>query len=472
MKHYERLANELARLIESQTLGPGERLPSVRQLSRSRAASPGTVLRAYGLLEDRGMIGARPRSGYYVLPVESERLPEPSTRLPAGGRGPVDVNDLVFQVLESVKDRSVTPFGSAFPSPALFPFKQLSTAFAAATRNVDPWKTVEALPPGNPELRRWLSRRYLEYGCIIEPDGIVITSGALEALNLCLQALTQPGDVVAIESPAFYAALQAIEMRNLHAVEIPTDPRDGIDVDALARALENHPIRACWFMTTFQNPLGCRMPDEKKQTLVDLLRRHEVPLIEDDVYAELYLRGDRPKPAKAFDTAGLVLHCSSFSKSLAPGFRVGWVAPGRFAGPIVRRQFTTTLTATAPTQWALVEYLNHGGFERHLRGLRRTLGKQQRQMSEAISRYFPQGTRLTRPDGGYFLWVELPEAVNTLDLHHQAMEAGISVSPGSMFSANRRYTNCLRLNYGHPWTDDIEAGLSCLGALVEQNVTE
>lgn len=456
----------MTRLIESRTFGPGERLPSVRQLSRSHAASPGTVLRAYDLLEDRGLIAARPRSGYFVRSAEQERLPEPATRPPIGGKGPVDINDLVFHVLESVKDRSVLPLGSAFPSPALFPFKQLSTAFAAATRNLDPSKTVEALPPGNPELRRWLSRRYLESGCVVEPDDIVITSGALEALNLCLQVVTRPGDLVAVESPAFYAALQAIETRDLHAVEIPTDPRDGVDLDALARALETHPIRACWFMTTFQNPLGYQMSDEKKQALVELLGRHGVPLIEDDVYAELYLRGSRPKPAKAFDTKGLVLHCSSFSKSLAPGFRVGWVAPGRFAQYVARRQFTTTLTTTAPTQWALVEYLNHGGLERHLRGLRQTLMKQQRLMSEAIGRHFPQGTRLTRPDGGYFLWVEMPDAVDALDLHRRATEAGISVSPGPMFSANRRYTNCLRLNYGHPGSDEIEVGIKRLGALL------
>ncbi|MCI5103549.1 MAG: PLP-dependent aminotransferase family protein [Algiphilus sp.] len=466
MKHYERIAEELTRLIESRSFPPGARMPSVRRLSRAHAASPGTVLRAYALLEDRGLIAARPRSGYFVRSAHPQRLPEPSTRLPAAGEGPVDINDLVFHVLESVKDRRVTPFGSAFPSPALFPFKALSAAFAAATRQLDPARTVESLPPGNPALRGWLSRRYLESGCVVEPDDIVITSGALEALNLCLQAVTQPGDIVAVESPAFYGALQAIETLGLHAVEVPTDPRYGVDVDALARILQTHPIRACWFMTSFQNPLGFQMPDDNKRALVALLARHDVPLIEDDVYAELYLRGPRPTPAKAFDRKGLVLHCASFSKSLAPGFRVGWVAPGRFRRQITRRQLTTTLATTAPTQWAIVEYLRHGGFDRHLRGLRQTLMQQQCLMSDAIERHFPAGTRLSRPSGGYFLWVELPEAVDALDLHRRATEAGVSVSPGPMFSAKRHYTNCLRLNYGHPDPEAIASGVQCLGALL------
>ncbi len=467
MTLYEQLVEELERLVHTAVLKPGDRMPSVRKLARTRSLSPGTVLQAYGVLEDKGLIEARPRSGYFVVGASRELFPVPGIQPSGNDSTPVDVSELVFTILAAAKDRNVVPFGSAFPSPLLFPIRQLASAFARGLRNLDPWKTVEDLPPGNRELRRLIALRYLEGGTTVEPDGVVITSGALEALNLCLQVVTRPGDVVVIESPAFYGALQAIEALSLRAVEIPTDPRHGVSLDALEAALHRHPIRACWFMTTFQNPLGSKMPEATKKALVELLTRHNVPLIEDDVYAELYLRGERPRPAKAFDTAGLVMHCSSFSKCLAPGLRVGWAAPGRYTRQVEQRQMMSTLSVTVPSQAAIVDYLKRGGYERHLRRLRHALLNQQNQMLQAISRHFPVDCRITCPDGGYFLWVELPAGVNALEVHRKAMEAGVSVSPGPMFSAHRGFRNCLRLNYGHPWSEQSEQAIRTVAAAIQ-----
>lgn len=465
MKLYEQLVHDLTRLIEAQVLRPGDRMPSVRELMRSHSLSRSTVLQAYGVLEDGQRVQARARSGYYVAAVAS-KLPLPEPRKPSGRSTQVDVSELVFRVLAAAKDHKVLPFGSAFPGPELFPFKKLAQAFGAASRFLDPWQTVRDLSPGNGELRRLIARRYLEGGCTVAPEEIVITCGAMEALNLCLQSVTRPGDMVAIESPAFYAGLQVVEALGLRAVEIATDPSHGVDLPALAQALKRHPIKACWFMTSFQNPLGSLMPEEKKRALVKLLTRHDVPLIEDDVYAELGFRGARPKPAKAFDTAGLVMHCSSFSKCLAPGFRVGWVAPGRHTQRIAQRQFTSTLGASIPAQLAIVEYLLKGGYERHLRQLRTALSSQQGQMLQAIQRHFPASTRVTCPDGGYFLWLSLEQQVDALDVYRQAMDAGISVSPGPMFSAVRGFKNCLRLNYGHPWSARMDKGMRTLARIV------
>jgi DNA-binding transcriptional MocR family regulator len=468
MKLYEQLVGELTHLIHTGVLRPGERMPSVRELKRSHSISPSTVLQAYGVLEDQRLIEARTRSGYYVATRALGRLPAPETHRTHGRSTPVDVSDLVFRVLAAAKDRDVVPFGSAFPSPELFPFKQLSQAFGAAARFPDPWKSVTDLSPGNRALRRLIARRYLEAGCSVEPDKIVITCGAMEALNLCLQCVTRPGDLVAIEAPAFYAALQVIEALGLRAVAIDTHPATGVDLAALSEALEREPIKACWFMTSFQNPLGSLMPEEQKRALVELLTRHDVPLIEDDVYAELYFRGERPKPAKAFDRAGLVMHCSSFSKCLAPGLRVGWVAPGRYSQRIEQRQFTSTLGTSIPAQMAVAEYLEHGGYERHLRRLRQSLNVQQAHMLEKIRELFPAGSRVTCPDGGYFLWLELPAEIDALEVYGQAMSAGVSVSPGPMFSAVRGFSSCLRLNYGHPWTPQLDAGMRTLARIVSQ----
>lgn len=466
VKQYEQLAHQLTQLIESGVLRPSDKMPSIRKLTASHGVSPGTVLQAYGALEDRRLIEARPRSGYYVAARRKPALPPPEIYRPNGRSTPVDVSELVFAVLDSMKDRNVVPLGSAFPSPLLFPFQQLMRAFASSGRVFDPWQTVKDLSPGNAELRRLVARRYLEVGCSIDAKDIVITSGAMEALNICLGAVTRSGDVVAIEAPAFPPALQAIQAAGLRAVEIPTDPALGADLNALEAAIKKHPIKACWFMTNFQNPLGSVMPENAKRALIELLTKYDIPLIEDDVYGELYFDAERPKPAKAFDEAGLVMHCSSFSKNLAPGFRVGWVAPGRYAREVAQRKLVSSLSACVPAQLAIANYLKRGSYERHLRQLRQALMHQQQCMLHALERYFPSGCRVTRPTGGYFVWLELPLTIDTLQLHGKAMDAGISVSPGPMFSARGAFRNCLRLNYGHPWSDEMEGAVRKLGRIV------
>ncbi|MEG1324510.1 MAG: PLP-dependent aminotransferase family protein, partial [Janthinobacterium sp.] len=384
MKRYEELAEEVAAMISTQLLLPGDKLPSVRQQHARRGVSPSTVFQAYYLLEARGMIVSRPRSGYYVAPQRAALAPEPDSSHPLAASTTVDVSDLVFDVLGAVGARDIVPFGSAFPSPQLFPMERLARAVSASMRRLDPWSTVTDLSLGNAELRRQIALRYQLDGVLVSSDDIVITNGALEALNLCLQAVTRPGDTVLIESPSFYACLQALERLELKAVEIATSPRDGVDLAALEELLLRHQPKACWLMTNFQNPLGSLMPPEKKRALVDLLARHGVPLIEDDVYGELYFGKQRPGLTKSHDSAGLVMHCSSFSKTLAPGFRLGWAVAGRYARQVERLKLTTSLSAPIPLQMALADYLAAGGYDRHLRQLRLTLAAQQHTMLQAI----------------------------------------------------------------------------------------
>ena len=435
MKLYEQLANSIAQSIQEGVLCRGDKLPSVRQASSSRNISPSTVFQAYYLLEARGLISARERSGYFVtggaigIPSSPEPIVNNHEELTE-----VDVSELVFEVLESIRVKNVVPLGSAFPSPLLFPLSNLARTMASSVQAMDPWSSVDTLSPGDANLRRQIALRYLMDGLHVPSDEIVITNGALEALNLCLMAVTRPGDTILIESPTFYAALQSIERIGLKAVEVASHPRDGVDLNAMEWALEHHKPKACWLMTNFQNPLGSLLLDEKKKDLVELLTKHQVPLIEDDVYGELYFGDKRPTPAKAFDAEGLVMHCSSFSKCLAPGYRVGWVAPGRYSKVIERLKLTTTLSASVPAQIALANYLQKGGYDKHLRNLRHTLLVNQIKFIDAIQRYFPKGTRLTKPQGGYFLWVKLPDGVKALDVHRLALANGISVAPGPIFS--------------------------------------
>jgi DNA-binding transcriptional MocR family regulator len=465
MKLFQRLADDIATQIRTGTLRLGERIPSVREISRDRTLSTATVVRAYEWLEGQGFIETRPRSGFYVSgqwktssPASKERPTIRSTR--------VDVSELVFEVLESVRDRQLVPFGSAFPSPLLFPMTRLARCLSQGARHMDQWGTLDDLPPGSLELRRQIARRYLRSGARVAPEEIIITSGALEALNLSLQILTRPGDIVAVESPAFYGCLQAIEALRLRVLEIPAHPRHGVDVAAFAEALKRHPIRACWLMSNFQNPLGALVPDERKRELMALLTQHDIPVIEDDVYAELYFGRHRPKPLKAFDPKGLVLNCGSFSKSLAPGYRVGWVAAGRFAAALQRRKLMSSLSTSAPAQDAIALYLSEGGYERHLSSLRRTLARQRTAALESLARHLPPGIQVTPPEGGYFLWLELPENHDAIQIHRRALEQGFSIAPGPIFSARRAFRHCLRLNYGHPWTPAAEHATRALGRLL------
>ena len=465
-KLYKAIAEELGGLIRAGTLQVGDRVPSVRDLCRDRGVSPATAMRAYEELEAAGMVETRRRSGYYVSANWQRQLAEPRHSRPSPRSTHVEVNDLVFQILEASRDRDVVPLGSAFPDPLLFPWAKLARYLGSSARHMDPWSTVESLPPGSDELRRQIARRYLHGGLRVPLEEIVITSGAMEALNLSLQTVTKPGDTVAVEAPAFYACLQAIEMCGLKAVEVPTHPREGVDIAALAQVMGRHDIKACWFMTTLQNPLGATMPQQNKRQLVTLLAGHGIPLIEDDVYAELQFGDERVKPAKAFDSRGLVLHCGSFSKCLAPGYRLGWVAAGQFAAQVQRRKITTSLATSMPVQHGIAQMLREGGYDAHLVKLRTALAKQQTAALDSLRKHFPPGYRVAQPSGGYFLWIELAADVDSLEVHRLAIEANISIAPGPMFSVRREFRNCIRLNYGHPWTAQMDKAVAKLGSIV------
>ena len=449
-------------MIERGAFRAGERLPSTRTLARARGASAATVVEAYESLAERGLVQVRPRSGYYVAPrpqaVAASDRPEPAVEEPVG------VSELVFQVLAQIRERQVVPLGSAFPSPSLFPLSRLAQDLARAARRMDPWRTVEDMAPGSIELRRQIAKRYALQGLSVGPDEIVITSGAMEALNLCLAAATRPGDVIALESPAFYASMQAADRLGLRVVQVRTDPVEGIDLEALEQAIRRNGVKACWLMPTLQNPLGATMPAARREALAKLLAKHDVALIEDDVYAELRFEGP-VRPVKAYDRKGLVMHCGSFSKSLAPGYRVGWCVPGRYRQAVERAKLSTSIATSVPAQEGIAEFLRQGGYERHLRRLRRIFAQQQQRFRDAIESQFPRGTRVSSPEGGYFLWVEMPGRRDAMALHARAVKDGIGVAPGPMFSASGGFANALRINYGHPWDERMARALGRLARL-------
>jgi DNA-binding transcriptional MocR family regulator len=462
---YQELASFITALVDRGTLPPGSRVPSLREISEQRRVSVTTALQAYRLLEDRGVIEARPQSGFYVARGGPVSIAPPAMSDPPARASHVAVSSLVLRLLEYAADPALVPLGCAVPGAALLGAVRLDRFLARAARVHGVDYNNYTPPRGDPRLRREIARRATRWGQVLSPDDIAITCGCTEALMLALRAVTRPGDTVAIESPTYFGILQVIESLELKALELPTDPESGVDVASLARALERRSIKACLLSSSFNNPLGCTMPEASKRAVLDLLARRGVPLIEDDIYGDIYFGDERPRPFIALDQRGNTIYCSSFSKTLAPGYRVGWIATGRHLQKVLATKFATTLCGPALPQAALADFLASGGHDSHLRRIRGVFRDSVDRMTRAIDRSFPAGTRVTRPAGGFVLWLELPRPFRSRDAFERAVQAGVCFAPGDVFSASDRYARCMRLSCGHPWSARIERGIETLGAL-------
>lgn len=461
---YERLADDLAGAIRGGALRPGDRMPSVRGLATQRKVAVATVLQAYVRLEDDGLIEVRPRSGHFVksraaLPVQEPRAPRRNTS-PAT----VSVTPGVRALLESMRDPQVVPLGAAQVSPALLPIRQLNRRLAAIARELQDVGGSYGDTSGVPTLRRQLARRSVDWGLSLHESEVVVTVGAMEGLHLALRAVARPGDAVAVESPTYFGVLQAVEQLGLKAIEIPAHPRTGLDLDALEDALRQGQVKAVLAAPNVSNPTGAVMPDEAKERLVKRCARFDVPLIEDDVYGDLAWEG-RPRAAASWDRDGNVLLIGSVSKTLAPGYRIGWIVGGRYQERIERLKYALTVSTPPLLQMAVAEFLASGGYDRHLRRLRRQLQAQVERTRAAVAHGFPAGTRVSAPAGGFVLWVELPPGVDAYALQAQALGHGISIAPGPIFSPRERYTNHVRVSCGFPWSDRTAQAIATVGTL-------
>jgi DNA-binding transcriptional MocR family regulator len=471
MPRYEELACFIARLVDKGALRPGSRAPSLRRLAREQHASLSTVLKAYQLLEDRGILEARPRSGFFVARRPGVLMEAPAVSQPPPTPTHVAISATVFTLIEYASDPRLVPLGCAIPSPQLLAAGRLDRFLARAARVKGIDSNVYSAPKGDPALRQEICRRALRWGQGQSPEDMVVTCGCTEALTLALKAVTQAGDTIAIESPTYFGLLHVLEALSLKALELPTNPATGVDVAALARALGQGPVAACLFSSSFNNPLGCTMPDHRKRQVLQLLTKHSVPLIEDDIFGDIYFGAERPKPFGALDPAADTIYCSSFSKTIAPGYRVGWLASNRHLQAVLEQKLASTLATPSLTQTALAELLSCGGYDSHLRRIRRNFAENIDRMTRMIEQSFPAGTRVSRPAGGFVLWVELPETVDTRALFWEAVRGGICFAPGGAFSASGRYNHCLRLSCGCDWDHRIEAGVETIGALAAKQAS-
>lgn len=467
---YQQIAAEIIGQIETGAYHLGDKLPGIRLASAARAVSASTMVAAYGELLDGGYIEARPRSGFYVRAPAQAELLSPGMSRPTMVPRDVVGQQLMLPLLKQTQVPGTVNLGAAVLDLRVLPTaiveKALTKVARAERLNICRYQ----FPPGHLGLRQQIAKRMAQLGCELSPDDIVITNGCQEALLLTLKAITQPGDAIAIESPTYYGILQIIEHLGLKAIEVPTDPQQGISLDALQLAFENWPIKACLVIPNFSNPLGSLMPDANKKALAQLCKKAKVQLIEDDIYGDLAHGAQRPSICKRYDDK--VIYCSSFSKTLVPGFRVGWVASKQLAESVAQLKFMSNTGLPAIVQYALAEILASGKYERHLRSLKTKLAKSMHEMVTAIERYFPANTRITQPKGGFVLWVELPPEImknkDTFTLTHNALEQKIALTPGKIFSANQKYTHCLRLSSSGIWTPEKEKALKVVGELIKK----
>jgi len=465
---YEKVGSEICALIDGGTYRAGDRLPSIRQLSSKFSVSINTVMQAYAVLEDRRIIAARPQSGYYVCArapeIREEHLPRKVLLTPAK----VTISDLCQQVIRNMMDKKLMNFGNAIPHASHLPVEKLNRIMAGELRRFGKESAGYMMPPGCERLRTQIAKRSILAGFSVRPDQVLITSGCVEAVLLALRATCRAGDTIAVESPFYFNFLQLVAEMGLKALEIPSTMKEGISIEALRYAIEQNRISACLVIPNFGNPLGNLMPDERKKELVDLLAEHNIPLIEDDIYGDLVFGNERPVAAKAFDRKGLVIYCSSFSKTIAPGYRVGWTIGGRFQGEMERLKMMINLATASPTQLALAEFLATGGYDHHLRTIRRIYARNISVMTDLIARHFPAGTSMTRPRGGFILWIEMPPGTDSLALYQKAAQEGISITPGPLFSLSGKFGNYIRLSAAY-FDEKVERAIEALGRLAGES---
>ncbi|MBT8061874.1 MAG: PLP-dependent aminotransferase family protein [Xanthomonadales bacterium] len=463
---YSQVIDLIDEQLRAGTLRAGDRLPSLRRMSDKLEISIPTVRQAYLELERRGRIEARPKSGYFIQPKRQNRL----VKVGCKTCQPTEVScrNLIDRVYAGIHKPGVLPLGIANPCMASPATKTLHRAMKRVMSRAEDRSLNYAPTEGEPGLKRQIAYRYLNHGGAVDPAEIIITNGGQEALAIALQAVARRDDVIALESPAYPGMLELIESLGMLALEIETCPVDGVSIDALSEALETHDVRACMLSSSVNNPLGSVSSDASRERLVQLLESRDIPLIEDDVYGELVYDGPRPKPAQFFSRKGLVLTCASFSKTAAPGYRVGWLLPGRYFEASSKLKRALSCSSGLLTQMTLTEYLASGDYDRHLKRLVPVLKQNAARMTAAVEQYFPANTGISAPKGGSVLWLELPRKVNSEKLFDAAIEHGISIMPGDVFTAGRRYRNFIRLSYGHPWSEAIEQGIEVLGGLVRE----
>ncbi|GAA4165720.1 PLP-dependent aminotransferase family protein [Chryseobacterium ginsenosidimutans] len=462
---YTEIANGIASQIRKGILKVGDKLPSVRKLCQDHQISMNTAKRVFLELESQSLVDSKPQSGYFVSNFLSIKLPLPDVSKPSLIANNDEPDELINKVYENIGKKDMTIFSIGIPSGDLLPQAKLKKEIINAIRTLKEGGTEYEEIQGNMKLRRMIAMRSLQWGGNFHENDLVTTNGGMNALSFCLMALGKPGDTIAIESPCYPGILQLANGLGLKVLELPTHPTTGIEIEALKKVIPK--IDLCLLIPNYNAPLGSVMSDENKKEVVKLLSENNIPLIEDDVYGDLYFGSTRPKCCKSFDKEGNVLYCSSISKTLAPGYRVGWIAPGKYKDKILKLKLLHSTSSISIVNEAVANFMKNG-YEKHLQQMRKSLQNNYQNYVQTIAESFPEGTKTSRPQGGLSLWVEFNKNIKTTELYDLAIKENISIAPGRMFTLQNQFENCMRLCIGLPWTEETQLKLRRVGNLAKR----
>ena len=466
---YRQIAEQIKQAIHSGSLPPDSRLPSVRTLAKQYSVSMTTALKTLRTLEDEHYAVARPKSGFFVAP----RKVEKSLPVPLNSEQPREVAPLDEQTelhLAMLGSDCRVRLDLANGDISLYPVKKIGLLMRQMGYSKPALLGNTVKGTGYAPLKTEIARRAVDYGCNISADDILITNGCIEAISLALRATTRPGDIVAVESPCYFVLLQMLHNLNLRVIEVEAGPEGYVNVSKLTALFQRKAVQAYLTINNINNPLGKSIPNEQKAYIARQADENDVVIIEDDIFGDTAFGERRPFPMRAFSPNAIL--CSGFSKTVAPGIRIGWVHSSNYMRKIASLKYTTSMGTSVLSQAAIAELLRSGGYDAHLRKLRRELKSQIQHMRQAVLRYFPAGTRVSEPEGGYVLWVEMPmQALNVRALFLKARNAGIGIAPGHIFATDHRYDHCFRLNAGFGWNAEVEEAIKQLAQWCQLSLT-
>lgn len=473
VKKYEQVVERVMNLIDQGIIKDGDKIPSVRGMSKQMGVSVMTVLEGYRRLEAKNVILSLPRSGYIVRPA-AHRKYQKIDRPPEAREFEIEISpetvkrpDLMDEIFRAGYIPGIIGFGAGLPQGVDLPSEELSLSLARVARTYPQEINQYSLNQGDLELRQIILNYMVSAGCTPKLEEISIIPGTTQGMMTVLRILTSPGDVVAVESPGYFGFYELPELLNLKVVEVPSNPQRGISVDYLQALLDQGIEPKCLILSpNFSNPTGALMGDESKEQLIKLCEENAIPIIEDDTYGELYFGDKRPRPLKAFSPDN-VIYLGNFSKTLSPGYRIAWIAPGKWQKQVARSLHVEIISVPLCLQKAVADYLSHGGVLQHVRRLRKKYEAHIEIYQKLIFQYFPEGTRAGNPRGGHFLWVELPKAYDSVILSKLALKENISIAPGILFSSRGLYRNCFRLNCTVHCTDEAVNAIRRLGELAK-----
>ncbi len=466
---YQQVIDYVEKQEKNGVFRAGDKLPSLRKLSKQLDISVPTVKQAYIELERQGAIYARPQSGYYFKAKDVRTLLPMRDSWLTSSPAKIQCRSLIEQVHAAIHLPNTVALGISNPVNAHPPDKALSRLMKGVLSRVAEKAVSYGPVNGDSKLRLSIALRYQEQGVDVDHEDIIITNGAQEALSIALQCVASKGDVVAVESPCFFGLLELVESLGMNVVEVYTCTENGICLKDLEKTLQEHEVKACLFTTTINNPLGSMMSNQDRKKLVELVEKYNTPLIEDEVYSELYFTDEKPKPAELYSKKGLVMTCSSFSKTAAPGYRIGWLLAGKYEENAKRIKRAISCSTAMLPQWTLTDYLMSGEYDKHLNVLRKKLQYNSERMRALITKHFPEEVCISEPKGGGVLWIRCRSHVDTGKLFHEAIENGVSFAPGTIFSASGKYNNFMRISFAVQWSDEKIEAIATLGEIVKKH---